>query len=413
MSFRFSHVVAIAAVFAAAAGGIAHAQPRGAQTFAFDRPAFEADLHTRLDNTVKGYAFVLMHNNLLAAEGARGQARNARDGQMTMTTATPVNIGSLFKFVAGVSLLHAVERPPAGSGAGANSFDAILNSPYIMQSPGYWNSKITVPQIQRISVRQLLQHKSGFRDDDILVVYGGGYQPRLFNHRDYQNLNFTMAGYWLGAFVNRNGLTAVQSFNAAAPFAERFAVSQTVLGREMDRFIRTQVLSKVSGGAVASCDAANEFRTTGAHAYRSRLDRDPGIITSRMADGKPCIGAGGYQMSARHLAGLASTVLHTDRLISARTRALMLGTGADRDDRLVFSSATSNTYTNTNFGESHVLWSGGRQPYDGGQVAGGGLVRLPQNYVLVVLYNSPELESSDVYDHGLKAFKEGMKSNFP
>lgn len=374
-----------------------------------DRSAFETTLHGSVQNTVKGYAFVLMRNGQVVAEGAGGFARSGQDGTLPMTTSTPGNIGSLFKFVAGVSMLHAMERPPAGAGFSGANLDEKLDAPLSLLIPAFWRREIAAPTTVRLTFRDYLQHKTGFVGGSMLEEFRKpGSQPPRARRRLYQNLNFSMIGFALGAFVKPDWVSQInQDSNRDAENPHDIIYSQRALGDFMDNYIRSTVLSKVAGGAAASCDAANEFKTTGAYAYRNRLDRDPGIITSRKADGKECSGAGGYWMSARHLAAFASAALHGNTLLSSDAQSLMYGKNRVAAERLVWSSATARTWTNDNFGEPYVVWSNGRQNYTGGQTAGGVLFRLPENHVLVILHNSPELRPSDLERVGYNAFVAG------
>jgi hypothetical protein len=40
------------------------------------------------------------------------------------------------------------------------------------------------------------------------------------------------------------------------------------------------------------------------------------------------------------------------------------------------------------------------------------LIRLPQNYYLILFTNSDELGTGDLYEAGVAAFKAGMQHNF-
>lgn len=390
---------------------IQQVRPPGALATApdFDRSAFETMLHGSLRDTVKGYAFVLMRSGQVVAEGADGFARSGQDGRLAMTPATPVNIGSLFKFVAGVSMLHAMEQPPAGSGFSDADLNEKLNAPLSLLIPAFWRQEMAAPTTVQLTFRDYLQHKTGFRGRSMLQEFRDpGSQPPRARGRLYQNLNFSMIGFALGAFINPGWVSEMnQDPNRSASNPHDIIYSQRALGDFMDTYIRSTIMSKVPGGAAPSCDAANEFRTTGAYAYRDRLDHNPGIITSRKADGKECSGAGGYWMSARHLTAFASAALHGDRLLSAEAKRLMYGANEEPKERLVWSSADASNWTRENFGEPYVVWSDGRQPYDEGQVSGGVMLRLPDDHVLVILRNSPEWRSDQLASFGNNAFIAG------
>ena len=108
----------------------------------FDKSAFEQSAHQALKGKVMGYSFLIMKDGKLVTEGAGGNARNAADGLKPMTTSTPQNLGSLFKFISGVSMLHILEHPPAGSAGGQGSFASRLDAPVALLYPQIWQSAI-------------------------------------------------------------------------------------------------------------------------------------------------------------------------------------------------------------------------------------------------------------------------------
>ena len=113
----------------------------------FDKSAFEESAHQALKGKVMGYSFLIMKDGKLVAEGAGGKARNRADGFKLMTTSTPQNLGSLFKFISGVTMLHILERPPAGSAGGQGSFASRLDAPVALLYPQIWQNAIETPAI--------------------------------------------------------------------------------------------------------------------------------------------------------------------------------------------------------------------------------------------------------------------------
>ncbi len=394
------------------------AAPRRAQatqsisvTPTFDRAAFETSLHGQLKDKGMGYAFVLMRDGQMVSEGAGGAARDNQDGFLPMKTSTPVNIGSLFKFVAGVSMLHAMEQPPVGAGFSGNDTDAKLNTPVSLVLPAFWKNGMS-PRAAKLTFRDYMQHRTGFTTDNMLNEFRKPARPGppraiAFN---YENLNFRVLGFALGAFANPTWLSQINQDSARTTSNENDMIyTQRALGSFMDDYIRNTVMKKVPGGAVPSCDAAGEFKATGAYAYKSKSDTGPGIITSRKADGSGCVGSGGYWMSARHLAAFASAALNGTKLLSAKAQNLMYGAGNNPANRIIWTSARPRDWTNEHFGEPYVVWSGGRQEYaaPGNQRSGGALLRLPDKYVLVMLHNSEELDSASLEGQGYAAFLAG------
>jgi len=354
-----------------------------------------------------------MKDGKLITEGAGGNARNAADGLKPMTTSTPQNLGSLFKFISGVSMLHILERPPAGSAGGKGSFIDHLDAPVALLYPQIWQNAVKTPAIKTITFRQLLQHKSGFRScSDPMDCFSGTFDADLIGKRSYQNINFALTGYMIGVYTKPSILTNTNAIANSTPVAEKDRVFTVASGLQMDTFINDKVFKLAPGKISASCDAANEYKNTGAYAYKSASDKGKGIITSRMAEGKPCVGSGGYWMSIRDFANFAAHALHSNKIISASTRKMLYNDEMAPDDRMVWSFTKSNAWIKDNFGMNTIVYSGGDQNYGGGQAAHTAIVRLPLGYEVLVFANSDELGSSSLANIGIAAFKAGMADNF-
>jgi len=378
-----------------------------------DKSAFEQSAHQALKGKVMGYSFLIMKDGKLITEGAGGNARNAADGLKPMTTSTPQNLGSLFKFISGVSMLHILERPPAGSAGGKGSFIDHLDAPVALLYPQIWQNAVKTPAIKTITFRQLLQHKSGFRScSDPMDCFSGTFDADLISKRSYQNINFALTGYMIGVYTKPSILTNTNAIANSTPVAEKDKVFTVASGLQMDSFINDKVFKLAPGKISASCDAANEYKNTGAYAYKSASDKGKGIITSRMAEGKPCVGSGGYWMSIRDFANFAAHALHSNKIISASTRKMLYNDEMAPDDRMVWSFTKSNAWIKDNFGMNTIVYSGGDQNYGGGQAAHTAIVRLPLGYEVLVFANSDELGSSSLANIGIAAFKAGMADNF-
>ena len=378
-----------------------------------DRKALEDSLHAALAPNVMGYTFLLIKDGRVAAEGAGGLARNAADGEMKMTTRTPQNLGSLFKFITGVTVLHLLDRAPAGSAGGNNSFETRLDAPVALLYPQLWNSAIKSPTIRTITFRHLLQHKSGFRDCSTpLGCFGKQYNNGLLGVRDYENINFQLLGFLIPLYTTPELIPALNAVTKTVSEEEGDKHIQLVLSDRMDRFITQDMFSLAPGKISASCDAENEYKANGAYGYISKADKGHGIITSRKAGGKPCVGSGGYWMSIRDFGAFAAAALHSDRMLSEKARLAMYRTGMSADDRLVWSFTTADSWIDDKFKMPTIIWSNGIQPYDGGQGFSTVLLRLPLNYELMVFVNSKDMNVNALAAAGLKAFRAGMEANF-
>lgn len=375
-----------------------------------DRKAFEDSLHAAVAPKVMGYTFLLIKDGKVAAEGAGGLARNAADGQMKMTTSTPQNLGSLFKFITGVTVLHMLDRAPAGSAGGNNSFQTRLGAPVALLYPQLWQSAIETPAIRTITFRQLLQHKSGFRSCSTpLSCFGGSYDSSLRGQRSYENFNFSQLGRLIPLYTSPELIPALNAVTKTLSEVEGDNHIQLVLSDRMDRFITQKVFPLAPGKISASCDAEDEYKATGAYGYVSKSDKGKGIITSRKNANKPCSGAGGYWMSIRDFGAFVAAALHSDRMLSQQARLEMYRTGMAADDRLVWSFTTTDPWISDKFKMPTVIWSNGIQPYDGGQSFNTVLLRLPLNYELMVFTNSGGMNVNSLASAGLKAFRAGME----
>ena len=378
-----------------------------------DRDRFSESVNAAMQSKVMGYSFVLIGRGQLVAEGAGGLARNDADGRMAMTTRTPQNLGSLFKFVTGTTLLHMMDAKTPGSAAGSNSLDQLLGAEIAFLFPQIWQSAIGNQGIRKIEFRQLMQHRSGLRDcGSVMSCLQNGFQQANFDKRDYQNINFTLMGYLLPLFEQPSIINPLNGMLAAMKSGDKDKRLRDDLGGRMDMVIRNRTFAKAPGNITASCDAANVYKTTGAYGYRSRTDASNGIITSRIAAGEHCVGAGGYWMSVRDFAAYVATVMSSDRLLSPQAKRLMYSEQIEPDDRLIWTSASENQWIADNFAMPRVAWSNGIQPYDGGQGFRTVLLRLPLDHYFMLFVNSPDISTNQMFSIGVSAFKDATEQNF-
>lgn len=210
------------------------------------KSAFDFSVHQALQGKVMGYSFLLMKDGQVVSEGAGGSARNVADGVKPMTTRTPQNLGSLFKFITGMSMLHVLERPPAGSAGGKNTFQARLNAPAALLYPQIWQDAIKTPAIRTITIRQLLQHKSGFRNckGGVIDCFGQSFDPKLMGVWNYENVNFELTGYLLAVYTKPGLLQAINGVPNSMSLADRDNNFQIAAGQQMDSFLRSTNLSQ-------------------------------------------------------------------------------------------------------------------------------------------------------------------------
>jgi CubicO group peptidase (beta-lactamase class C family) len=392
----------------------------------FKKDVFEQNLNAALAPQTFGYQYVLIKDGLVVSEKADGTARTAQDGFMKMTPATPVNIGSLFKFISGTTMLSLMEKPPQKMGANYKSrnFEGRLNMPFWGELPKAWLDAIPGPgnpgPTQRsITFRQLLQHRSGFDDQwnasqkgarDFLEYLRDGFLASQYDTREYCNINYAIIGYMIPLLERHNLNIDVDLENSGKSADEADKNARLMIGSKMDGIVRDYVVNKITPKMNMSCDAKKTMKNTAAYGYNSMSDTK-GVITSSIEAKGHCGGEGGYYMPARDFANYVAHFGSTDTIVSKTVRDKMFSESMNPNDRLVWAGANPDTWMNTNFKMPNVAWSNGGT--DGTRTV---LLRLPQNYYLVIFSNMRNDGAGQgpgqLFNFGLAAFKAGMAHNF-
>ncbi|MGE3466326.1 MAG: serine hydrolase domain-containing protein, partial [Pyrinomonadaceae bacterium] len=397
----------------------------------FKKEVFEQNLSAALAPQTRGYQYVLIKDGRIVSEKADGLARVAGDGKanapaMTMKPTTPINIGSLFKFISGTAMLNIMETPPQRMGLNykKKNFDGRLNTPMWGELPKVWLDEIPKPgepgPTQRnITFRQLLQHRSGFDDQwnasqkggrDFLEYLSDGFLASQHNQREYSNMNFVMVGYMIPLLERHHLNYAVDEANSGKSKVLANANARLMIGGEMDKIVRTYVTNKFAPKMNMSCNATKDYASSAAYGYSSMSDTT-GVISSSIDTKGHCGGEGGYYMSARDFANYIAHFSASNKVVSKTVRDKMFNESMNPNDRLVWAAATGDNWMNTNFGMPNVAWSNGGT--NGTRTV---LLRLPQNYYLMVFSNMRNdgagQGTSQLYNLGLAAFKAGMQHNF-
>lgn len=393
----------------------------------FHKTNFEQSMETNLAPQTVGYQWALIKDGQIVSEKWGGLARRGNDGDKLMKKNTPMNLGSLSKFISGTTMLHLMENPPQHMDQSYKnkSFDNRLDMAMWGELPTVWLDVIPAPgevmgpQQRMISYRKLLQHRSGFDDDwqpvgggdrDFLDYLENGFTPAQFDVREYANMNFVTIGYLIPLLENHMLNYDVNAANTGLSDENADANARLMIGGEMDNIVREYVTDNFETPINFGCDASNAMSTTAAYGYSSVTD-DDGSISSMMDTKGHCGGEGGYWMSAHDLANYVANFSATNNIVSSTVRNKMYNDTMDPDDRLVWSSAWSDTWVNTNFDMPRVAWSDGSVP--GHRAA---LLRLPDDYYLVITSNMRNngagQNSGQLYTIGLNAFKAGMQHNF-
>jgi CubicO group peptidase (beta-lactamase class C family) len=403
---------------------IAAQAPRGPQglqtkTITLSKTAFDQSLSSTVGPKVMGFQYVLIKDGQLVTEKAGGLAQSAKDGALNMTTRTPLNIGSLQKFITGTALINMMEHPTKWSPGQNQNLRNRLDSAIWGQFPSLWVDLIpppTVqcPQIRCIKYRQLLQHRSGFNNDKAsnrnvlgFLGDGDGFLASQYDKRQYSNINFGLAGYLLPGYERGYFLNEIMANAVNLPtLSSRDQYVRDQLGRRYDQILHERIFDKMTPKINPTCDGANKVAATAAYGYQSKTDTNNGIITSAIEKGH-CTGEGGFYWSSRDFANYVAHFSASNLIVSEQARDTMFTEGMPKDDRLVWSSANSDDWMKTKFKMDVIVWFNGI--VEGTRAV---LIRLPQNHYLILFTNSEDMSAGDLYNAGVAAFKAGMDHNF-
>src|SRR5215470_8804561 len=423
MEMKLKKTTAIFVLIALSTSLAAAQVPRGpqgvkARTIDLNKTAFDQSLSSAVGPKVMGYQYVLIKDGRIVTEKAGGLAQTAKDGgPLNMTTRTPLNIGSLQKFVTGTALLNLMVHPTKWSPGQNLNLRNQLDMAIWGQFPSLWvdlipGTTVQCPQIRCIKYRQLLQHRSGFNDDKksnrtVLGFLGDsdGFLPSQYDKRVYSNINFVMTGYLLAGyernyFLNEIMADAVKLPNTSAK--DQYVRDQ--LGKRYDEILHERIFDRMTPKINPTCNGANTVAATAAYGYQTKNDPNKGIITSAIDKKGHCTGEGGYYWSARDFANYVAHFSESDLIVSKETRDVMFKEGMDKDDRLIWTSATDNSWMGEHFQMPVIVSSNG--VVDGTRAV---LIRLPQNHYLVIFTNSEDLSATAIYNAGVAAFKAGME----
>ncbi|HEX8247510.1 MAG TPA: serine hydrolase [Pyrinomonadaceae bacterium] len=394
----------------------------GAKVNTFKKELFNAAIKNQVEPKVMGYQYVLIKDGKIAAEGAGGKARTGSDGNMDMTPSTPQNVGSLIKFMSGTAMINLFEKPAAKTDSDykKNGLQANLDRVVWAEFPKVWLGVIPGPYEKgvtqrRITFRHLLQHQSGFdeewkgpkTDGTFPSQLKNQFNADLFGTRKYANVNFTLASYLLPLLESHNLNYDLDIETNGLSMTEGDKLVRDKLGLRMDALMRERIWNKMSPKFNATCDPKNVVKNTAAYGYPSKQAKGGGEFYSMKETIGHCVAVGGYYTSARDFANYVAHFSQTDLVVTEAGRNAMFNDKTPKDDQLVWSSATYNKWISDNFKMPLVAWSDG---------AAGGvrtvLLRLPDNYYLVLFATSPEINSGGLFNVGVSAFQEGMKHNF-
>ncbi|GAB4193037.1 MAG: hypothetical protein Fur006_37870 [Coleofasciculaceae cyanobacterium] len=172
----------------------------------FNAVVFEEKIHQALANQVKGYSVVIANEADIQAKVSGGWAQAPGDGNVPMKTYISSGIGSVSKVLTAVALLHLFDRHKLSSASVQDQLDMSIWD----KLPLKWReTTLAGKNIESITYRRLLQHKSGIVSDDegknapkeyqennirFYYILQQGVDKDKIGKRDYNNFGIAIVG---------------------------------------------------------------------------------------------------------------------------------------------------------------------------------------------------------------------------
>jgi len=331
-------LVSCAAVFAAAmlilSSGDAAAQSRVPPKVVHEE-AFQDNLRRALDGKVKGYAFVIANGGGIVAKASGGWAQAPGDGNLRMKTFIPAQIGSVVKVASGVAFLDLLEakRPPGQSVSQALDVSIRHYVPdrwlkaYFARGPN--DPSQYVPAVNRITLRHLLNHRSGLRKFPNGGAHGtimartlaDGPNPLRIGTGplSYLNENFTLLLYIIPRLAYPNAVDSLERAHANKSLKDYNVAIAKSYGVLYERYMREKFFPRTLAPIAPTCRPGEEI-ANGRYAKEYASKDAARGKTGRAAF---CRSQGSWYFSAQDLAQLARTIELSDRFIEASTRSLL------------------------------------------------------------------------------------------
>ena len=346
----------------------------------FNAVLFEDAVNKKMKNLVKGYAFAIGDKDGIKARSEGGWAQDPADGNLRMTTKIPSCIGSVSKMMSSVALLNLLEAMP----------QVKLDDPIFSKLPKKWQQKYAGTQVECITYRQLLQHRSGFtlKSGDIANLEEMAKKSKscpFIASRFYSNANISLLRYIITGLAYPEEVPAIEKKLAELPFDEYTEQANIDYSFPYERYIKKAILDKGLVPITASCRPEPDFMPKVAKEYSDRNDTK-GALTNTAAEhiakGNHCAPQGSWYLSAEMLVHFGRTLLFSNNYLTNTTKNMMFNEDKS-DDRLGWSSFESHEAFGKETGQTKWPWHNGGQ---NGYFAL--LMQLPNGFVGAVLINS-------------------------
>jgi len=410
---RRAGVASLVAVTILAGGGTSSGQARRTPVApVFNGVLFEEHVRDTMNGIVKGYAFAVSdRNGTIQAKAAGGWAQDPSDGNVRMTTDTATAIGSVTKVISGAALLHLFERHALADA----SVDAQLDMPMLSKLPEKWQFQWRGRNLERITYRHLLQHKSGFRDDScggkalepLEQLAAGVKIPDVGTLRCYNNFNYYLMRYLIASIAYPREAAAIHKKYESLSLEDYSGKVNIEFSLQYERFMRDEFLPRSLDRLLTTCRPQKDLPArASAKGYSSKDDKQGAFLHTldwEQSAESYCPSQGSWYLSAESLALFGRNLLYTDRWVSAATQRLMFNPASSGDE-----FPWAGTVRNDAFGQEtgQSLW-----PSHGGSEHGykAALVQLPYGYVGAALINSADRESDQIAKTLMDAFYAGTR----
>lgn len=358
----------------------------------FNAALFEQAVHQRFAGKVMGYSVVIANQDGLVTKVSGGYAQAPGDGNVPMRTNVASNLGSVSKMLSGVALLQLFEQGALFDG----TVDEQLDTPIWDKLPPKWQQAYAGNNLELITYRHLLQHKSGFRISDgtatankgdgtkMSYVLSRGIRLDNFDVRDYNNFNISILLYLIPAIAYPDIVDDFDAYYGDLAVGPYSVGITPWYGALYEYYMRHEFFPDAVAPIAPTCRPSEALPADGyAKHYASLADATGDLIEANF-----CRAQGTWSMTAEDLAHFGRSILHSNAYLSAPTRAELFNPAVP-DDRLIWDAVQENEGFGDELGQSQWPAHGGlHKNYTAA------LVMLPYGYVGVAQTNSGEVSGS-------------------
>lgn len=383
----------------------------------FNAIVFEEKIHQALANQVKGYSVVIANEAGIQAKVSGGWAQAPGDGNVAMKTYISSGIGSVSKVLTAVALLHLFDRHKLSSASVQEQLDMSI---WDELPPKWRETTLMGKNIETITYRRLLQHKSGLVSDDegenapkkyqdnnirFYYIIQQGVNKDNIGKRDYNNFGIAIVGILIAAIAYPEEVAKFHQDHKHLDHVDyTIELGKVYLGL-YEKYMREVIFPQAFESIAPTCRPESELPDD--RYAKSYEDRNSKTGRSRERPKDPCDPQGSWYLSAQELAQFARTLAFTNRYIGPTTRASLYDptTSQTRDDRIVYSSVIKNSGFGEELGQD--WWA-----YHGGDVFNyhAAFVKLPYDYYGVAMVNSDEKGSGALANVLIDSFYEATRN---